>query len=199
MFIILGCLENFSIKWRTGSVWDVPEIRSGFQEMFKHFATLLKNSWKILATFLSFEMIFSFSISVILSLDLILLAKRGATFHLVPFFWKILLNLRLLHGSMSKLNACKIKEKFSQVPTLKIIILKQLKFVDLYRSLLKIDHSFVVILSYQCKIYPVLFYFFYKGLSNLSNSFSWIKPVHLALTGSPVPLQGIGPNFPVWQ
>ena len=70
MFIILGCLENFSMEWRTGSVWDVSEIRYGFWEIFKHFTTLLKNSWKVL-TFLSFEMIFSFSISVILNLVLV--------------------------------------------------------------------------------------------------------------------------------
>ena len=77
MFIILGCLEHFSMDWRTGSVLDVPEIRYGFWEIFKVFATLLKNSWMVSVTFLSFEMIFSFSISMILSLDLILL-KKGA-------------------------------------------------------------------------------------------------------------------------
>ena len=43
MFIILGYLENFSMDWRTGSVWDVPEIRYRFWEMFKVFTILLKN------------------------------------------------------------------------------------------------------------------------------------------------------------
>ena len=51
MFITLGCLEKFSIDKRTGSVWDVPEIRYGFWEIFKHFTTLLKNLWKVSATF----------------------------------------------------------------------------------------------------------------------------------------------------
>ena len=41
---------------------------------------------------------------------------------------------------MSKLNASKIKERLRQVPTLKIIFLKYLKCMDLYRSLLKTDH-----------------------------------------------------------
>ena len=80
MFIVLGYLENFSMEWRIGSVWDVPEIRCGFWKIFKHFTALLKNSWKVSATFLSLEMILSFSISAILSLDLILLEKRGAMF-----------------------------------------------------------------------------------------------------------------------
>ena len=30
MFIILGCSENFSIDWMTGSVWNVSEIRYRF-------------------------------------------------------------------------------------------------------------------------------------------------------------------------
>ena len=80
MFIILGCLENFSVDWRTGSAWDVPEIRYGFWEIFKLFKTLLKNSWKVSATFLSFEITVSFSISVTLRLNLILLGERAATF-----------------------------------------------------------------------------------------------------------------------
>ena len=59
---------------------------------------------------------------------------------LVSSSWKILLNLRLLSHGMSKLNASKIKERLRQVPTLKIIFLKYLKCMDLYRSLLKTDH-----------------------------------------------------------
>ena len=97
MFIILGCLENFSMEWRTGSVRDVPEIMYGFWEIFKHFTTLLKNSWKVSTTLLSFEMIFSFSISVLLSLDLILLEKRCAT-----FFQNFLLSLTSFTLSFSK-------------------------------------------------------------------------------------------------
>ena len=90
MFIILGCLENFSMDWRTGSVWDFPEIRYGLWEIFKLFTTLLKNSWKVSSTFLSLEMIFSFSINVILSLHLILLGKMNATFfqNAFLFFYK---------------------------------------------------------------------------------------------------------------
>ena len=30
MFFIQGCLENLSMGWRTGSVWDVSGIRCGF-------------------------------------------------------------------------------------------------------------------------------------------------------------------------
>ena len=51
MFIILGRLENFSMDWRTGLVWDVPEIIDGFWEIFKHFKTLIKNFWEVSATF----------------------------------------------------------------------------------------------------------------------------------------------------
>ena len=71
MFIILGCLETFTIDWRTGPVRHVPEIRYRFLEIFRFFATLVKNSWKVSAIFLSFEMIFSFRIGAVLSLDLI--------------------------------------------------------------------------------------------------------------------------------
>ena len=46
---------------------------------------------------------------------------------LVSSFCEVLLNLRLLSRSMSKLNDCKIKERLRQVPTLNVIILKQLK------------------------------------------------------------------------
>ena len=68
------------MDWRTRSVSDVPEIRYGFWEIFRTFATLLKNSGKLLATLLSFETIFSFSISAILYLDLILFEKRDGMF-----------------------------------------------------------------------------------------------------------------------
>ena len=44
---------------------------------------------------------------------------------------------------MSKLNASKIRERLRQVPTLKIIFLKELK------SLLKTDRFFVMILSFS--------------------------------------------------
>ena len=46
------------MDWRTGAVRHVPEIRYGFLEIVRVFATLVKNSWKVSATFLSFEMIF---------------------------------------------------------------------------------------------------------------------------------------------
>ena len=68
---MLGWLENFIMDWRTGSVRDGPEIRYGFLKIFRVFITLLKSSWKVSATFFSFKMIFSFSISVILFFDLI--------------------------------------------------------------------------------------------------------------------------------
>ena len=71
MFIIQECLETFAMDWRNGPVRHVPEMRYGVLEIFRVFATLVKNSWKVSATFLSFEMMFSFWIGVVLSLDLI--------------------------------------------------------------------------------------------------------------------------------
>ena len=56
MFTLLGCLENISLNWRTGTD---PE-RYGFLEIFRVLTTSIKNLWKVGATFLSFEMIFSF-------------------------------------------------------------------------------------------------------------------------------------------
>ena len=53
----------------------------------------------------------------------------------------------------------------------KIIFLKELKLMDLPRSLLKTDRSFVIISSV---------YFLFK--LSLHELFSWIKPVRLALT-----------------
>ena len=53
------------IDCRTGSFLD-------FSEMKYEVPVLWKNLWKFLATFSSFEMIFLYSVSEILSLDLIL-------------------------------------------------------------------------------------------------------------------------------
>ena len=62
MFTLLGCLENISLNWRTGTD---PERygflgRYGFLEIFRVLTASIKNLWKVGATFLSFEMIFSF-------------------------------------------------------------------------------------------------------------------------------------------
>ena len=76
MFVILRYLENVSMDWRTGLVWDAPETRYGFLEIYRVFTTILKNSRKISGTFFSFEMVFSFLISVIVSLVFIL--RKGA-------------------------------------------------------------------------------------------------------------------------
>ena len=78
MFIMLGCLENFSMGWSTGSVWDVPEIRYGFWEIFKVFKTEFVEGFN--NVFIILNNIFSFLIIMILFLDLILLEKRDATF-----------------------------------------------------------------------------------------------------------------------
>ena len=78
--IMLECLEKFSIDWRTRLVWDVPEVRYGFLDIFRGFTILLKDSWKVSATFLSLEMIFSFLISLIFSLNLIVFEKKSAAF-----------------------------------------------------------------------------------------------------------------------
>ena len=51
MFIILRYLEDFSMDWRTRSVWDVPETRYGFLEIYRVFTTILKNSKKVSAIF----------------------------------------------------------------------------------------------------------------------------------------------------
>ena len=98
MFIILGCLENFPMDKRAGSVRDVPEITVGFWEILKIFTTLLKNSWKVSAAFLSFEMIFLFSIGVILSLALILFEKR-----VVTLFQKFFVTCYELHIKIFKI------------------------------------------------------------------------------------------------
>ena len=89
-------------------------------------------------------------------------------------------NLRLLSCSMSKLNTCKER----QVPTLKIIFLKELEFMDLRGLLLKTDHYFVKNLSFN--------FYLNWGLRDLqrwhlSDLFSWIKPVPLTLTLEPYP------------
>lgn len=47
------------IDCRTGSFLDFSEMNSEVPEKFKVFAVLWKNLWKLLATFSSFEMIFS--------------------------------------------------------------------------------------------------------------------------------------------
>ena len=116
-------------------------------------------------------------------------------------------NLRLLSCSMSKLNTCKER----QVPTLKIIFLKELEFMDLRGLLLKTDHYFVKNLSFN--------FYLNWGLRDLqrwhlSDLFSWIKPVPLTLTLEPYPrfppqgptlgshfrvtlLRVLGPTFPV--
>ena len=60
--------------------------RYRFWKIFRVFTTLLKNSWKVPVTFLSFEVIFSFSVSVILSLDLILLEKIKNVFPKTFFY-----------------------------------------------------------------------------------------------------------------
>lgn len=80
MFSVLGYLENFSIDWRTGSVWDVSETKYVFLEIFRVLTISLKILRKVLATFLPLEMIFSFSVNVILALDLILFETRGKRF-----------------------------------------------------------------------------------------------------------------------
>ena len=47
------------------------------------------------------------------------------------------------------------QRKTRQVLSLKIIFLKELKFTDLCRSLLKIDRSFVMILSFSFLLYKL--------------------------------------------
>ena len=54
-------------------------MNSGVPETLKGFSVLPKNLWKVSATFSSFEMILSFSVSAILSLDLILFEKKNAS------------------------------------------------------------------------------------------------------------------------
>ena len=46
MVITLESLENVSVDRRTGSVWDLLEMRYGFLEIFKVLITLLKSLWK---------------------------------------------------------------------------------------------------------------------------------------------------------
>ena len=58
---------------------------------------------------------------------------------------------------MSKLNASKIRERLRQVPTLKIIFLKELK------SLLKTDRFFVMILSFSFSFTYIEDCTIYKG------------------------------------
>lgn len=80
MFSVLRYLENFSIDWRTGSVSDVSETKYVILEIFRVLTISLKILRKVLATFLPLEMIFSFSVNVILALDLILFETRGKRF-----------------------------------------------------------------------------------------------------------------------
>ena len=59
------------------------------------------------------------------------------------------------------MNTCQTKEReFRQVPTLRSTFLKELKFMDFYRWLLKTDCSFVMFLTYQHRVCPVLFSFY---------------------------------------
>ena len=58
---------------------------------------------------------------------------------------------------MSKVNACKIKERLRQVPTLKLIFLKELKLMDLRElSLLKnrsfFRHDFIILLFFYLNL-----------------------------------------------
>ena len=106
---------------------------------------------------------------------------------------------------MSKLNASKIKERLRQVPPLKIIFLKELKCMDLYRSLVKTDcHNFIIL----------LFFYLYRGSHdlqrwNLQNkvaiSFLYLRvppqgPTlgsHLRVLGPGSHLRALGLTFPV--
>ena len=69
---IFGTIFNEFKYWIS-----VRYLRSGLLEIFRFFTVLLKNSWKISGTFLSFEIIFPFAISVI---NLTLFGKRGTFF-----------------------------------------------------------------------------------------------------------------------
>ena len=69
---IFGTIFNEFKYWIS-----VRYLSSGLLEIFRFFTVLLKNSWKISGTFLSFEIIFPFAISVI---NLTLFGKRGTFF-----------------------------------------------------------------------------------------------------------------------
>ena len=69
MFIILWCLENFSIDWRTVTVWDVPEIRYGFMKIF----------WKVYYN-ITKEFVEGFSNSFIIWNDILIFNKCDSLF-----------------------------------------------------------------------------------------------------------------------
>ena len=85
---------------------------------------------------------------------------------------------------MSKLNASKISERLRQVPTLKIIFLKELTCRDLYRSLLKTDRFFVMILSFYFSFVYIEHCTIYKGgIYEIDLQFIFMdKLVRLAVT-----------------
>ena len=80
ILIILGCAENFSMHAKTGLSWVVVERCVSSLCIFEFLTIELKEFWKVLATFISLEMISSFSTSVIFSFDLILFEKTGEIF-----------------------------------------------------------------------------------------------------------------------
>ena len=76
ILIILGCVEKFSMHVKTGLSWVVLERCVSSLCIFKFLTIELTKYWKVFATFISLEMISSFSTSMVFSFDLILFAKR---------------------------------------------------------------------------------------------------------------------------